>query len=195
MVQPIERADARANRARLIAAARAVFRERGPDAEMKEIAERAGLGVGTIYRNFPTKDDLITAIVSEAIAEIRQAIDEAQRMQDPVEAIRHFLRGGFDINERYGAVLLAVLGGTMPPGCGEQFANLKEEDLIGGIVESGIAAGVFRPDADPRIVSAQIVSAFTPWSYQDLRRTHSQEQIIDAYMDILLHGVLRPVTP
>lgn len=191
MVQPAERADARANRRRLIVAAHELFRERGIDAEMKEIAERAGLGVGTIYRNFPAKDDLIAAIVSEAIAEIQQTIDHAHTMREPVEAIRHLLRGGFDINERYGAVLLAVLGGTMPPACGEEFANLKEEEQISAIVQAGIDSGAFRREVDPRIVSAHIVSAFTPWSYQDLRRTHSQEQIINAYMDVILHGVLQ----
>ena len=72
IVHPSERADARANRARLVEAARAVFSERGLAAEMKEIAERAGVGVGTIYRNFPSKEDLIVAIMRDALATAMQ---------------------------------------------------------------------------------------------------------------------------
>lgn len=192
MVQPAERADARANRRRLIAAAHELFRERGLDTEMKEIADRAGLGVGTIYRNFPTKDDLVAAIISEAIAEMQRSIDEAVAMDDPVQAIGYFLRRGFDINERYGVVMLAVLGGRMPPDCADQFAKIKEENQIAAIVQAGIDRGAFRADIDARIVSAQIVSAFTPWSYQDLRRTHTQLEITDAYLDLILRGIVCP---
>jgi AcrR family transcriptional regulator len=193
MVQPAERADARANRRRLIAAAHELFRERGLDAEMKEIADRAGLGVGTIYRNFPTKDDLVAAIIGEAIAEIQRSVDEAAAMNDPVQAIGHFLRCGFDINERYGGVLLSVLGGGMPAECAEQFARLKEENRIGAIVQAGIDGGAFRAGIDARIVAAQIVGAFTPWTYQDLRRTHTQVEITDAYLDLILRGIVGAV--
>src|SRR5438105_5886550 len=68
------RADARANRLRVIEAARAVFRERGLEAEMREIAERAGVGFGTVYRNFPTKDELVAAVAAEMIERMRAAI-------------------------------------------------------------------------------------------------------------------------
>jgi AcrR family transcriptional regulator len=191
VTQHTERADARANRARLIAAAHALFRERGLNAEMKEIAERAGVGVGTIYRNFPTKDDLVGAIVMEAIGEIRRTVEECALIDDPVEAIRAFLSRGFDVSERYGDVMMAVLGGGMPPDCAAQFAEIKELDLFDGIVRAGVERGIFRPDLDPGIVSAQAVTAFTPWSYQELRQTRSQQEITDAYVDMILHGVLR----
>jgi AcrR family transcriptional regulator len=191
VIHQTERADARANRARLIAAAHALFRERGLDAEMKEIAERAGVGVGTIYRNFPTKDDLVGAIVSEAIGEIRRVVEACALIDDPVDAIRAFMRRGFDVSERYGVVMMAVLGGSMPPDCAEQFAEIKEQDLFSGIVRAGIERGIFRPGIDPGIVSALAVNAFMPWSYQELRQTRSQEEISEAYVDLMLHGVLR----
>src|SRR3712207_3627265 len=113
MVQPAERADARANRARLIAAAHEVFRERGLDAEMKLIAERAGLGVGTIYRNFPTKDDLIAAIIGTAVERIHATIDAAVQVTDPIAAIHGFLRGGFAVVEEYGDLFAALMQGDL----------------------------------------------------------------------------------
>ena len=190
MVQPTERADARANRGRLIAAAQAVLRERGLDAEMKEIAERAGLGIGTIYRNFPTKDDLVAAIIGEVIDRIEANIDAAGRMDDPVEAIRRLLRGGFEVTERCGDLLMTVMQGKMPDECQSRFKAMHEADHVGAIIRAGIAAGAFRADLDPGIVAAQLTAAFIPWQYQQLRRTRSAEQIVDAYVNPILHGIL-----
>jgi AcrR family transcriptional regulator len=189
MIHPAERADARANRGRLIAAAHAVFRERGLDAEMKEIAERAGLGVGTIYRNFPTKEDLVAAILMEAIGEMQRGIEECARIDDPVAAVRQFLALGLAINERYGSILLAMLGGTMPVDCAEEFSKLKEEDHISTIVRKGMARGIFRADIDPDIAAAQITGAFVPWTYQELRQTRTPEQIADGYLNLILRGI------
>jgi AcrR family transcriptional regulator len=59
------RADAKRNRDKLIEAARSVFRERGSDASLDEIAKRAGVGAGTLYRHFPTRDDLIDAMMRD----------------------------------------------------------------------------------------------------------------------------------
>ena len=187
MVQPTERADARANRARLIAAARELFRERGADAEMKEIAERAGLGVGTIYRNFPTKDDLLVALVMETVGEILGVIEAAARNDDPIAAIRHLLLGGFDIVERHGDLMMVLMSSNVPPACREQFEPLG--DLVEGIIQAGVERGRFRPEIDRSIVAAQIRTAFLPWSYQDLRRTRALEEIADGYLDVILRGI------
>jgi AcrR family transcriptional regulator len=182
-----ERADARANRARLMSAAREVFRERGADAEMKEIAERAGLGVGTIYRNFPTKDDLIVALVTEMVGEMHDVIETAARVDDPVAAVRHLLRGGFDVVERHGDLMLTMVGGKLPPGCEAQFAPLG--GLVGALIRAGIDRGCFRPDIDTGIVVAHLRAAFMPWSYFELRATRTPDQIADAYLDVILGGI------
>jgi AcrR family transcriptional regulator len=90
----IQRADARRNRRRVLDAARARFAEDGLDAQMDEIAEVAGLGVGTVYRHFPTKEHLIEALVEARFERIRergaQALGEAE--SDPWEAFCDFMR-------------------------------------------------------------------------------------------------------
>jgi AcrR family transcriptional regulator len=71
------RADAKRNREQLLAAARAAFTERGSDASLEDIARRAGVGVGTLYRHFPTRQALVEAVyVEEVEALCRSAADE-----------------------------------------------------------------------------------------------------------------------
>jgi AcrR family transcriptional regulator len=64
------RADARRNRDQIIAAARAIFAESGPEVPMEEIARRAGVGVGTLYRRFPDRDALIRAVAVDSFARV-----------------------------------------------------------------------------------------------------------------------------
>lgn len=76
------RADAERNRQRLIDAAREVFAERGLDVTLDDIAERAGVGVGTAYRRFPSKDDLIDALFEQELAEIVDIAETAAGHED-----------------------------------------------------------------------------------------------------------------
>ena len=73
------RADAARNRALLLAAAADEFAERGLDASVADIARRAGVGKGTVFRHFPTKDDLIAAIVLDRIERAQRARRAAAR--------------------------------------------------------------------------------------------------------------------
>lgn len=190
MLQQSERADARANRARLVAAAQEVFRERGPGAEMKEIAERAGVGIGTIYRNFPKKDDLITAIVTEAVEAIVATQAAAALIDDPVEAIRTILRGGLGVVDLYGDLMMSMMGGDMPPQCEEQFQSLDGISATAAIVRRGVDRGVFRPEVDAEVAAATIIGAFVPWEFAQLRSTRTLEQLVDAYATVILGGLM-----
>jgi AcrR family transcriptional regulator len=77
------RADAERNRERVLDAARAVFGEQGLDASMNEIARRAGVGVATLFRRFPTRDDLIGAVFADKMSAYAAAIDGALADPDP----------------------------------------------------------------------------------------------------------------
>jgi AcrR family transcriptional regulator len=77
------RADAERNRGRIIEAARAVFAEQGLDAPMNEVARRAGVGIATLFRRFPARDDLITATFAGKMAAYADAIDDALTDPDP----------------------------------------------------------------------------------------------------------------
>ena len=85
------RADAQRNLVRVLDAAREVFAEQGVDAPVTEIADRAGVGVGTIFRRFPTKDDLLVAVVEQRTEQLIEAADLALESPDPGAALRGFM--------------------------------------------------------------------------------------------------------
>ncbi|WP_417724377.1 TetR/AcrR family transcriptional regulator [Salipiger sp.] len=91
------RADSLRNRARLLAAAKEVFGEGGSGASLEEVARVAGVGIGTLYRHFPTRDALFEAVYRHEIDQLHDRsltlVDEA----DPVEALRLWLRDGIAV--------------------------------------------------------------------------------------------------
>jgi AcrR family transcriptional regulator len=82
------RADARENRARVLAVARELFAERGLDVPMAAIARRAGVGVATLYRRFPTKESLVVEAFTEQFAICQAVIEEALADSDPWRGFR-----------------------------------------------------------------------------------------------------------
>lgn len=85
------RADAQRNLERVLDAAREVFAEEGFDACVTEIAERAGVGVGTIFRRFPTKEDLMAELLAQRGRHLIQVADEGLASDDPGAAFRRFI--------------------------------------------------------------------------------------------------------
>jgi AcrR family transcriptional regulator len=86
------RADARRNRAAILATARQAFARDGLQTSLDEIAKRAGVGSGTLYRHFPTRDDLVAAVFTERMAENVALVEEARENPDPWEAFAGYLR-------------------------------------------------------------------------------------------------------
>ena len=76
------RADAERNRGLILEAARAVFAEHGHEAGVAEVAERAGVGVATIFRRFPTKDDLLAALLETRVGEITELARKAETLRE-----------------------------------------------------------------------------------------------------------------
>lgn len=91
VIAPALRADAARNRRRILDAAAEVFAERGLDASTAEIARRAGVGEATLYRRFPTKDDLTIAIVQEQMDEVIAIAAECLEDSDPWRGLERFM--------------------------------------------------------------------------------------------------------
>jgi AcrR family transcriptional regulator len=86
------RADARRNREAVIAAAHAAFAEHGPDASLDEVARRAGVGIGTVYRNFPTRQALLEAVMGDRLEGLRRQGEDLLESASPGLALTEFLR-------------------------------------------------------------------------------------------------------
>jgi AcrR family transcriptional regulator len=87
-----QRADARRNREAVIEAAKKLFAKQGLDAQIPDVAKAAGVGVGTVYRHFPAKDDLIAALAEERFRKLADRAREALDEPDAWEAFRDYLR-------------------------------------------------------------------------------------------------------
>jgi AcrR family transcriptional regulator len=89
-LQRPQRADARANHDKLVAAARALFTEKGTSAPLEEVAERAGVGIGTLYRHFPTRHALLEAVYVDEVEAMARAATELEELP-PWDALSHWL--------------------------------------------------------------------------------------------------------
>ena len=140
------RADARRNRAAIVRAARTVFAKHGRDARMDDVARRAGLGVGTLYRHFPTKEALLGALVEDKFERLAEIAQETLTVEDPWEAVATFLHRGADMHasDRVLGQQLMLEPAMM------RAAAMSTEGLVEAIstlVERAQAAGEMRPDA------------------------------------------------
>lgn len=82
-----QRADARRNRERILRAAREVFSTEGREVQMPEVARAAGVGVGTLYRHFPAKEDLVRALIQDKVQAVAEALRQALTREDPWESV------------------------------------------------------------------------------------------------------------
>jgi AcrR family transcriptional regulator len=85
-----KRADARRNHEKLVAAARAVFTEAGTSAPLEDVADRAGVGIGTLYRHFPTRQALLEAVYLDEVEAMARAADSLSELP-PWDALSHWL--------------------------------------------------------------------------------------------------------
>ena len=86
------RADAARNRVRLMEVAKATFTELGAEVALEEIARRAGVGIGTLYRHFPTRDALLSEVYRHAVEQLAGAAARLSGTLAPVDALREWLR-------------------------------------------------------------------------------------------------------
>ncbi|WP_037500295.1 TetR/AcrR family transcriptional regulator [Solirubrobacter soli] len=113
-VRPL-RADAARNRARVLDAARTAFAEAGLDVGVEEIARRAGVGKGTLYRRFPTKEALVRAIFEDILDEIDRIVGAAESEPDPWRAFEGYLSSTARLqasNQGFYDVVAARLGAS-----------------------------------------------------------------------------------
>jgi AcrR family transcriptional regulator len=177
------RADAQRNRDVLLEAAKAAFAQVGPEASLEEIARRADVGIGTLYRHFPTRDAIVEAVYRR---EVQQLADAAPRLAEslaPAEALRAWMRVFVDYiaAKKVIAPALKSLVGADSALYADSSARIS--GAIGVLVERARASGDIRPDADP----ADLLRALVGFAY--VNSAPDWEASARRLIDLLIDGL------
>jgi AcrR family transcriptional regulator len=143
------RADAQRNRDKLLTTAMAAFAERGVDASLEDIARTAGVGIGTLYRHFPTRDALIEAAYRHQVETLCAAAEELLATHEPDEALSLWMeRFVAHVATKRGmaTALKAVIGKDS-----ELFAYCHGliRDAVGTLISAAAESGAIRSDVEP----------------------------------------------
>jgi AcrR family transcriptional regulator len=143
------RSDAQRNRKLILEAAKQAFTRDGADASLDEIANRAGVGAGTLYRHFPTRDALLGAVYETEVDKLAVAQQEFAKTMNPVEALRAWMRLFVDYvatKQIIAPALNTLVGGTSKLYEGSR-APIR--GAIDALVQRAIANGDIRADLEP----------------------------------------------
>jgi AcrR family transcriptional regulator len=178
------RADARRNREKIMASALELFASRGTEAQMEEIAAHCGLGMGTLYRHFPSKQALLTAMVSERFSGLAELGRAAERISDPGESFEALLRGYLEAAEGDASFQLALMGAGDVEWQGVRQQKAEFSEIVSRIIGRAVAAGAVRDDLTPAdfpLLARGVVSSmyFKSAGSSDWRR----------HLEIILDGV------
>ena len=177
------RADSQRNRERLLEAARAGFAETGPDVTLDEVARRAEVGIGTLYRHFPTRDALVAAVYRREVEALAATVKPLLGQHRPGEALRRWMHLLVDYVATKKLIVAALAG--------------RADDLyavsgqlittsLDTLVEAARVAGDIRPDIDAadlkRLMSGFFAGAGEPGWADSARRL----------VDVLMDGLRAP---
>jgi AcrR family transcriptional regulator len=175
------RADAARNRERVLEAAKAVFSAGGPDASLEAVARTAGVGIGTLYRHFPTREALFEAVYRREVQHLADLAESLKDKTEPVDALRQWMRSNVKfVATKKGmseALALAAYKNS------ELFSYSLESltHAVGSLLDRAVAAGKIRDDIGPEdLLRALVGMCYTHnqpgWQKSVLR-------LIDVFID------------
>lgn len=179
------RADAVRNRLRLLATAKAVFAAKGSSASLDEIAQIAGVGAGTLYRHFPTRDALVVAVYRNETEQLAAAADRLAETHPPVDAFREWLLLFFNyVATKHG--MQELLNSILTSADLRSESMLQINKAVSKLVDGAIASGDIRADIDPKDLLFALIGVAKFSSGSD------REQTAKRLVDILIKGVQVP---
>lgn len=179
---PALRADAARNRETLLAAAARAF-SGGGEASIRAIAREAGVGVGTLYRHFPTRESLVDAVYQDQVQRLTGGARELLEVLPPAQAMRRWMDLFADwLATKHGMLdtLLAMID------AGKVAHAQSRAELLGAIttiLDAGRAAGELRTDISAEDIAASLVGIFT------VAGSSTQHQQASRLLDLLMDGL------
>ena len=142
------RADALRNRERVLEAAKAVFSAGGPDASLEAVARQAGVGIGTLYRHFPTREALFEAVYRREVEHLAELAEQLKAEAAPAAALRRWLRSNVEfIATKKGMAQALALVAHRPDLAAYSSDRLTK--AVGALLDRAVAAGEIRADISP----------------------------------------------
>jgi AcrR family transcriptional regulator len=178
-----QRADARRNREKLLAAAADAFATSGVNASLEEIARQAGVGVGTLYRHFPSREALVAATYRHEVEQLCDSVGELQAAMTPDAALRAWMDGFIHYTAAkrgMGEALQAVMASDSAL-YADAYARLVA--ALDALVGAAAAAGTIRPDARGEDVLRALGAIWM------IRESEQREEQAKRVLDLLMDGL------
>jgi AcrR family transcriptional regulator len=176
------RADAKRNRERILEVAKQVFTRRGAEASMDEIAKRAKIGPGTLYRHFRTRDELLAAVYIAEVEKLAEAQRKFLAELPPVEALRAWMLVFIDYIAAKKIIAPALNAMAVGPSRVFQQSYRIMEEAANALASRAVANGDIRPGVDPMDMLRAIYGVSAAGSTEDWPAKARQ------FVDILIQG-------
>jgi AcrR family transcriptional regulator len=183
------RADAERNRARLLDAARAAFASGQQQVTLEQIAKDADVGIGTLYRHFPTREALVEALYRKELGDLCASADDLLAAHAPDQALRAWMDRFSDYvtakREMADTLRAVVAAGNVT------VSQIREQlaEAVRKILDAGVAAGSLRDDVRAEDIVVTVVGMFTATSFAG-----GNEQL-QRMLNLLMDAVRRPDSP
>jgi AcrR family transcriptional regulator len=143
------RADALRNRERVLEAAKVVFSAGGADASLDAVARRAGVGIGTLYRHFPTREALYEAVYRREVEQLGDLAEQLVHEAKPVDALRRWLRSNVEfVATKKGMSAALALAAQGSPEL-KSYSLDRLSKAVGVLLDRAVATGEIRSDVSP----------------------------------------------
>jgi AcrR family transcriptional regulator len=177
------RADGERNRLRLIEAAKVAFAKDGAAVSLEQIARDADVSIATLYRHFPTRDELISAVYQQEVTLLIEAANQLMTKREPAVALREWLMLFVDfLDAKHGmaAAMDTLIGGPEPL---YSKTPHRLDVPVKALVAGGVAAGDFRDDIEPHDLLRALAGV------AHVRPSKSWKRSAACMVDLLLNGM------
>ena len=152
------RADAARNRERVLQAAKAVFGTGGPQASLDAVAREAGVGIGTLYRHFPTREALFEAVYRREVDQLAELAGQLADCPAPVAALRRWLRANVEFVATKKGMAVALALAAYGSKDLKAYTSERLTAAVAALMDRAVAAGALRADIGPEDVLRMLVS-------------------------------------
>ena len=175
------RADSLRNRERVLAAATQIFSVGGSQASLEAVARKAGVGIGTLYRHFPTREALFEAVYRHEVDQLVGLAEKLSRKNDPVEALRQWLRASVRLAATKKGMIEGLQLVAHYPSELKAYSFQRLAGTVATLLDQAIAAGEIRADVSPDMLMRVLVGIFYS-SGESNWQPHAM-RLVDVFVD------------